>query len=127
MAEILFYHLLRQPLEAVLPSLLERSLARGWRAVVHAPSAERLQALDDHLWTIAVARILLGPGWHVQAPPNLAFDDFPRLLDAGIDDWGGVSPLTPDFVNPEAPWPDITRATARAGSMNMRSPAAAQP
>ena len=47
-------------------------------------------SLDDHLWTIAVARILLGPEWHVQAPPNLAFDDFPRLLDAGIDDWVGV-------------------------------------
>ena len=46
--------------------------------------------LEEHLWTIAVARILLGPSWHVQAPPNLAYDDFPRLLDAGIDDWGGV-------------------------------------
>ncbi len=65
--------------------------------------------LDDHLWTIAVARILLGPTWHVQAPPNLAFDDFPRLLDAGIDDWGGVSPVTIDHVNPEAPWPEIGR------------------
>jgi FO synthase len=66
-------------------------------------------SLDDHLWTIAVARILLGPTWHVQAPPNLAFDDFPRLLDAGIDDWGGVSPVTIDHVNPEAPWPEIER------------------
>src|SRR3990170_3265365 len=66
-------------------------------------------ALDDHLWTIAAARILLGPSWHVQAPPNLAFDDFPRLLDAGIDDWGGVSPVTIDHVNPEAPWPEIAR------------------
>jgi FO synthase len=66
-------------------------------------------SLDDHLWTIAVARILLGPAWHVQAPPNLAFDDFPRLLDAGIDDWGGVSPVTIDHVNPEAPWPEIER------------------
>jgi FO synthase len=65
--------------------------------------------LDDHLWTIAVARILLGPHWHVQAPPNLAFDEFPRLLDAGIDDWGGVSPVTVDHVNPEAPWPEIER------------------
>ena len=64
-------------------------------------------SLDDHLWTIAVARILLGPAWHVQAPPNLAFDDFPRLLDAGIDDWGGVSPVTIDHVNPEAPWPEL--------------------
>jgi len=62
-------------------------------------------SLEDHLWTIAVARILLGPSWHVQAPPNLAFADFPRLLDAGIDDWGGVSPVTIDHVNPEAPWP----------------------
>jgi len=65
--------------------------------------------LDEHLWTIATARILLGPDWHVQAPPNLAFDDFPRLLDAGIDDWGGVSPVTIDHVNPEAPWPELDR------------------
>ncbi len=66
-------------------------------------------ALDEHLWSVAVARIVLGPGWHVQAPPNLAYDDFPRLLDAGIDDWGGVSPVTIDHVNPEAPWPDVER------------------
>jgi FO synthase len=66
-------------------------------------------SLDDHLWTIAVARILLGPLWHVQAPPNLSYDSFPRLLDAGIDDWGGVSPVTIDHVNPEAPWPEIAR------------------
>src|SRR5688572_8214041 len=46
-------------------------------------------SLDEQLWTIAVARILLGRTWHVQAPPNLAYEDFPRLLDAGIDDWGG--------------------------------------
>ena len=65
--------------------------------------------LDDHLWTIAVARILLGPDWHVQAPPNLSYESFPRLLDAGIDDWGGVSPVTIDHVNPEAPWPEIER------------------
>jgi FO synthase len=66
-------------------------------------------SLTDHLWTIAAARLLLGPDWHVQAPPNLAFDDFPRLLDAGIDDWGGVSPVTIDHVNPEAPWPELER------------------
>src|SRR5712692_8013785 len=64
-------------------------------------------SLDDHLWTIAVARILLGPSWHIQAPPNLSYDEFPRLLDAGIDDWGGVSPVTIDHVNPEAPWPEV--------------------
>ncbi len=66
-------------------------------------------SLDDHLWTIAAARILLGASWHVQAPPNLAFENFPRLLDAGLDDWGGVSPVTIDHVNPEAPWPEIGR------------------
>jgi FO synthase len=66
-------------------------------------------SLEEHLWTIAVARILLGPDAHVQAPPNLAYNDFPRLLDAGIDDWGGVSPVTIDHVNPEAPWPEIER------------------
>ncbi len=66
-------------------------------------------SLDDHLWTIAVARLLLPDDVAVQAPPNLAYDDFPRLLDAGIDDWGGVSPVTIDHVNPEAPWPDRDR------------------
>ena len=65
--------------------------------------------VDDQLWSVAAARILLGPAWHVQAPPNLAYDDFPRLLDAGIDDWGGVSPVTIDHVNPEAPWPELDR------------------
>ena len=65
--------------------------------------------LEEHLWTIAVARLLLPDDVHVQAPPNLAYDDFPRLLDAGIDDWGGVSPVTIDHVNPEAPWPEVAR------------------
>jgi FO synthase len=65
--------------------------------------------LDELLWTIAVARIVLGARAHVQAPPNLSYDDFPRLLDAGIDDWGGVSPVTVDHVNPEAPWPELER------------------
>jgi FO synthase len=66
-------------------------------------------SLDEQLWTIAAARVLLGPSWHVQAPPNLSYEDFPRLLDAGIDDWGGVSPITIDHVNPEAPWPELER------------------
>ena len=65
--------------------------------------------LDDHLWTIAAARLLLPEDVAVQAPPNLSYEDFPRLLDAGIDDWGGVSPVTIDHVNPEAPWPDLVR------------------
>jgi FO synthase len=66
-------------------------------------------SLDDLLWTAAVARSILPPDVHLQVPPNLSYDEFPRLLDAGIDDWGGVSPVTVDHVNPEAPWPEIER------------------
>jgi FO synthase len=76
-------------------------------------------SLEEHVWTIGAAREVLGPEMKVQAPPNLAYDDFPKLLDAGIDDWGGVSPVTIDHVNPEAPWPEILRlraATEAAGS-----------
>jgi FO synthase len=75
--------------------------------------------LEELLWTIAVARILLGPNAHVQAPPNLSYDDFPRLLDAGIDDWGGVSPVTIDHVNPEAPWPALERLRAATQSRGL--------
>jgi FO synthase len=76
----------------------------GTRMAAHAEPS-----LDDHLWTIAAARLVLPRDVSVQAPPNLAYDDFPRLLDAGIDDWGGISPVTIDHVNPEAPWPDLVR------------------
>jgi FO synthase len=69
-------------------------------------------SLEEHLWTIRAARDLLGPATKIQAPPNLAYDDFPRLLEAGIDDWGGVSPVTIDHVNPEAPWPEVMRLRA---------------
>ncbi|GBL20129.1 FO synthase [Acidimicrobiaceae bacterium] len=61
---------------------------------------------DEYLWSIAAARIILPPEIHLQAPPNLS-DDFAVLLDAGIDDWGGVSPVTADHVNPERPWPSL--------------------
>ena len=74
--------------------------------------------LDELLWTIAVARLVFGPGMSIQAPPNLSPGVLPQIVAAGIDDWGGVSPLTPDFVNPEAPWPhldDLRRETAAAG------------
>ena len=65
--------------------------------------------LEELLWTCAAARVVLGPDMNIQAPPNLSYDEFPRLLDAGINDWGGVSPVTIDHVNPEAPWPEIER------------------
>jgi FO synthase len=62
----------------------------------------------EYLWSIAAARLLLPADIHLQAPPNLS-DDFAALLAAGIDDWGGVSPVTPDHVNPERPWPAVER------------------
>ena len=74
--------------------------------------------LNELLWTIAIARILFGPEMSVQAPPNLSPGVLPQIVAAGINDWGGVSPLTPDFVNPEAPWPhldELARETAIAG------------
>jgi FO synthase len=75
-------------------------------------------SLEDQLWTIAVARLVFGAAMSIQAPPNLRAGDFGELLGAGIDDWGGVSPVTIDHVNPEAPWPQIeslAAETARAG------------
>jgi FO synthase len=72
--------------------------------------------LDELLWTAAAARVLLGPNWHIQCPPNLSGDDFGRLLEAGIDDWGGVSPVTIDHVNPEAPWPELERLARETGA-----------
>ena len=79
--------------------------------------------LDEYRAAIAVSRIVLGPTMRIQAPPNLVDStvgstECRSLLDAGVDDWGGVSPLTPDHVNPERPWPSIERlraVTAEAG------------
>ena len=65
--------------------------------------------LDDLLWTAAAARLVFGAQMNIQVPPNLSYDAFPRLLDAGINDWGGISPVTADHVNPEAPWPDLVK------------------
>ena len=65
--------------------------------------------LDDLLWTIAVARIIFGSKMSIQAPPNLSPGVLPLLVSAGINDWGGVSPVTPDYVNPEAPWPHLKK------------------
>lgn len=81
-------------------------------ADVAAPS------LDEHLWTISAARLIFPAAMNIQAPPNLNPGALNRLVDAGINDWGGVSPVTPDHVNPEAPWPHLRlleRATRAAG------------
>jgi FO synthase len=74
--------------------------------------------LEEMLWTLAMARLIFGDSLSIQAPPNLSPGVLPKLVAAGIDDWGGVSPVTPDFVNPEAPWPhleQLARETAQAG------------
>ncbi len=76
--------------------------------------------LDDLLWSIAAARLILGATMNIQAPPNLSPGVYPRLIAAGINDWGGISPVTPDHVNPEAPWPaiaELAERTAAAGKL----------
>lgn len=74
------------------------------------PSTEDLQR------TIAVARLILGGEMNIQSPPNLLSEDYPELLKAGINDWGGISPVTKDFINPEAAWPQISSLASRTSS-----------
>jgi FO synthase len=95
--------------------IVQNFLPKPGTAMHRAPACDP----DEMLWSVAVARLVLGPAMHLQAPPNLA-DDPGALVEAGIDDWGGVSPVTPDHVNPERPWPalDALRAiTERAGKV----------
>ena len=98
---------------------IQEVIVQNFRAKPGTPMAAAPEpTLEDHLWTIAAARLLLGPETSVQAPPNLRPGALARLVEAGIDDWGGVSPVTPDHVNPEAPWPhllELERATESAG------------
>ncbi|MDA1323216.1 MAG: 5-amino-6-(D-ribitylamino)uracil--L-tyrosine 4-hydroxyphenyl transferase CofH [Proteobacteria bacterium] len=77
--------------------------------------------LEDLLWTIAIARLTFGPNMNIQAPPNLSRSDYPKLIAAGLNDWGGISPVTPDHVNPEAPWPaiDSLRANTEAAGKQL--------
>ncbi|HZM79659.1 MAG TPA: bifunctional FO biosynthesis protein CofGH [Candidatus Limnocylindrales bacterium] len=94
--------------------IIQNFRAKPDTAMRAAPDA----GVYDLAATVAVARLILGPGMRVQAPPNLIDGSFELLIKAGIDDWGGVSPLTPDHVNPERPWPfldDLSKATAEAG------------
>ncbi len=72
--------------------------------------------LGELLWTIAVCRVLFGPAMNIQAPPNLSPGVLPRIVAAGINDWGGVSPVSPDFVNPEAPWPHLQKLEAETAA-----------
>ena len=100
---------------------LQEIIIQNFRAKPGTRMADHLEPdLLDHLWTIAAARILFGPDMNIQAPPNLTPGALPQLIAAGINDWGGVSPVTPDHVNPERPWPDLEnleRETARSGKV----------
>jgi FO synthase len=95
--------------------IVQNFRAKPDTAMRHADDCD----LDEFVATVAVARIVLGPAMRVQAPPNLVdLSECTRLLAAGVDDWGGVSPLTPDHVNPERPWPhldDLAAVTAASG------------
>ena len=86
---------------------IQEVIVQNFRAKQDTPMAgARQPGLVELMTTCAIARLVLGPAMNVQAPPNLSADYGPLLL-SGINDWGGISPLTPDFVNPEAPWPDV--------------------
>jgi 7,8-didemethyl-8-hydroxy-5-deazariboflavin synthase CofG subunit len=89
---------------------IQEVIIQNFRAKADIPMAHAIEpTMDDMLRTIAVARLILGPDMNIQAPPNLSYSDFPRLLDAGINDWGGISPVTKDHINPEAAWPQIAK------------------
>ncbi|WP_068152756.1 bifunctional FO biosynthesis protein CofGH, partial [Rhodococcoides corynebacterioides] len=106
--------------------IVQNFLAKHDTAMRSAPDA----GLEEFRATIAVARILLGPAMRIQAPPNLVSpDECASLLAAGVDDWGGVSPLTPDHVNPERPWPnlDTLAEISAAAGYTLTERTAAQP
>jgi FO synthase len=98
---------------------IQEVIVQNFRAKPNTKRAEAPEPdLDDLLWSIAAARIILPEDVHVQAPPNLSPGVYERLINAGIDDWGGVSPVTPDHVNPEAPWPEIEALAKRTAAMD---------
>ena len=94
--------------------IVQNFRAKPGTKMVDAPEPD----LEELMWTIAVARIAFGAAMNIQAPPNLSPHVFGHLIEAGINDWGGISPVTPDHVNPEAPWPEVealVKATSDAG------------
>src|SRR2546421_45894 len=96
---------------------IQEVIIQNFRAKPEIPMAAHPEpSLEDMLRTVALARLILGPHMNVQAPPNLSYDDFPSLLEVGINDWGGISPVTKDFINPEAAWPQIARLQSETES-----------
>jgi len=100
---------------------IQEVIVQNFRAKPRIPMREAAEpSLDDLLRTLAVARLVLGPDVNIQAPPNLTPDVYPRLLAAGLNDWGGISPLTPDHINPEKPWPGLRALRAATESQGFR-------
>jgi FO synthase len=96
---------------------IQEVIVQNFRAKPDIPMAYHPEpSLYDMLRTVAIARLILGPHMNLQAPPNLSYAEFPRLLEAGINDWGGISPVTKDFINPEAAWPQIAKLQAESGA-----------
>ncbi|HEX4543663.1 MAG TPA: 7,8-didemethyl-8-hydroxy-5-deazariboflavin synthase CofG [Candidatus Acidoferrum sp.] len=96
---------------------IQEVIVQNFRAKPDIPMANHPEpGLEEMLRTVAIARLILGAQMNLQAPPNLSYEDFPRLLDAGINDWGGISPVTRDFINPEAAWPQIERLRAETAA-----------
>ncbi len=94
---------------------VQEVIIQNFRAKPATPMERQPDASTiEMLWTVAVARLLLGPDANIQVPPNLSAADYEIYLDAGINDWGGVSPLTIDYVNPEAPWPGLPELRVRS-------------
>jgi FO synthase len=99
---------------------VQEVIVQNFRAKPGTKMADHAEpSLDELLWTAAAARIVLPQDISVQCPPNLSGDDFGRLLEAGIDDWGGVSPVTIDHVNPEAPWPELARLARETEALGL--------
>jgi FO synthase len=100
---------------------IQETIVQNFRAKPDTAMARMADAeIADLAATVAVARLILGPRMRIQAPPNLIGDEFRLLLEAGIDDWGGVSPLTPDHVNPERPWPQIEELARQSEDAGFR-------
>jgi 7,8-didemethyl-8-hydroxy-5-deazariboflavin synthase CofG subunit len=109
---------------------IQEVIVQNFRAKPDIPmTAHPEPSLKEMSRTIAMARLILGAQMNVQAPPNLSYRDFPRLLDAGINDWGGISPVTKDFINPEAAWPQIAhlRSETEARGFTLRERLALYP
>lgn len=98
-------------------TIVQNFRAKPRTAMQNKPDLE----LDDYILAVAVTRLVMGPAAHIQAPPNLTQpDELHSLIRAGIDDWGGISPLTPDHVNPERPWPQIERLAELTAELGYR-------